>query len=174
MLTDDLSQTDREYPIQGLSGGFYSVFEEVMNLIFGCTMGYLGCMMNLHFFFGFLLVCQLRFLYRQLKKPVHFPKGSAATKSIGRARIGFRNRLISSITCAALGQVLPGGGATGVKSWKKKGWLFPSILMVHPSPATSWSSLSGKMSTQLLNPDPKIRAKRCQNCVVFLCGPGLM
>ena len=148
-----------------------------MNLIFGYTMGYLGCMMNLHCFLGFCWSVNWGFYIDNLNKPVHFPKGSAATKSMGSAailaRIGFRNRLISSITCAALGQVLAGGWATGVKFVKKK-VKHPSILMVHPSPATSLSSLSGKMSTQLLNPDPKIRAKRCQNCVVFLCGPGLM
>ena len=136
MLTDDLSQTDRESPIQG------ALFESCPQNL-DCQVDFTRYLKRswtwylvilwdtwdvwwtFTFFLGFLLVCQLRFLYRQLKKPVHFPNGSAATKSIGRAailaRIGFRNRLISSITCAALGQVLAGGGATGVKFVKKKG-----------------------------------------------------
>lgn len=150
-----------------------------MNLIFGYTMGYLGCMMNLHFFLGFLLVCQLRFLYRQLKKTRPFPQGISCYK-INWGALQFWPGSDSETASFHLSPALhldrssQVGGATGVKSWKKKRWNTLWILMVHPSPATSLSSLSGKMSTQLLNPDPKIRAKRCQNCVVFLCGPGLM
>ena len=44
-------------------------------------------------------------------------------------RIGFRNRLTSSITCVALGQVLP-GGAKGVVS---DVWGDPTPILMGPS-----------------------------------------
>ena len=75
----------------------------------------------------FFVGLSMRFIFRQftVNKPSISPRDQLLQNQLGSAailaRIGFRNRLISSITCAALGQVLPGGGATGVKFVKKKG-----------------------------------------------------